>query len=194
MLQIQSILNSYYDTESPLGQLLLLHSQQVAALATAFIKHSSIKADTNFVYEAAMLHDIGVFLTHAPSILCTGTEPYIKHGILGAKLLRENHNLPRHALVCERHTGTGLSADEIVRQKLPLPAMDFLPVTIEEKVICYADKFFSKSRVTTTKSYTQVAESLQKFGTDTISRLTAMKELFGTPEMLPPTPYVHFMP
>ncbi|MCF0186338.1 MAG: HDIG domain-containing protein [Bacteroidaceae bacterium] len=194
MLDVQSILNRYYNPESPLGELLILHSKQVAELATAFIKHSPLKADIDFVYEAAMLHDIGVFLTHAPSILCTGTEPYIKHGILGAKLLREIHNLPRHALVCERHTGTGLSANEIIRQKLPLPAIDFIPETIEEQVICYADKFFSKSRVTTTKSYSQVAESLQKFGIDTISRLEAMKELFGTPDILPPTPYVHFMP
>ena len=57
-----------------------------------------------------------------------------------------NEGFPLHARVCERHTGAGLSAEDIISENLPLPHQDFLPETIEEKAICYADKFFSKSR------------------------------------------------
>ena len=45
----------------------------------------------------------------------------------------------------KRHTGAGLTKKEIIEQELPLPQQDFLPETTEEKLICYADKFFSKT-------------------------------------------------
>ena len=54
---------------------------------------------------------------------------------------------PQHARVCERHTGAGLTKREIIEQELPLPQQDFLPETTEEKLICYADKFFSKTHL-----------------------------------------------
>ena len=94
--------------------------------------------------EAAMLHDIGIFLTHAPSLGCNGPHPYLKHGHLGCKLL-EKEGLPKHALVCERHVGVGITRKDVLDHKLPLPAKDMLPLSLEEKIICYADKFFSKN-------------------------------------------------
>ena len=54
---------------------------------------------------------------------------------------------PRHALVCERHTGAGLSLKDIMDQKLPVPPREMLPVSMEEQVICFADKFFSKTHL-----------------------------------------------
>ena len=90
-----------------------------------------------------MLHDIGIFLTDAPGIFCFGDKPYICHGYLGADLLREE-GFPRHALVCERHTGAGISAESIIKQDLPIPHREMLPVSMEEQVICFADKFFQK--------------------------------------------------
>lgn len=106
-------------------------------------KHPELNLDTVFLEEAAMLHDIGIFLTHAPGIQCFGTEPYICHGYLGAGLVRKE-GFPRHALVCERHTGAGLSLKDIMDQKLPVPHREMLPVSMEEQVICFADKFFRK--------------------------------------------------
>ena len=110
-----------------------------------------------------MLHDIGIFRCHAPSIYCEGTEPYIKHGAIGAELLRQE-GFPRHARVAERHTGTGLTREEIVRQQLPLPHEDFLPETLEEQIVCYADKFYSKSRPERVLTVSEAAQSLEKFG------------------------------
>ena len=55
--------------------------------------------DREFLFEAAMLHDIGIFMTDTPTLGLHGDQPYIRHGTLGRDLL-ESHGLQRHALVC----------------------------------------------------------------------------------------------
>jgi uncharacterized protein len=133
--------------------------------------------DRTFLEEAAMLHDIGIFLTDAPGIECHGSEPYICHGYLGAELLRKE-GLPRHALVCERHTGAGLSLEQIIAQQLPVPHREMLPVTLEEQVICFADKFYSKSHLERTRTPEQAEKSLAKFGEEGVARFHTWCERF----------------
>ncbi len=176
----KEILLKYYNEDSDLFRLLWLHSNQVAEKALEIAKKHSHKviANAEFVYEAALLHDIGIFRTFAPSIFCNGAEPYIKHGIIGAELLRAE-GMPQHALVCERHTGAGLSREEIIAQNLPLPHRDMLPVSIEEKIICYADKFFSKSNPDKIKTVESIRRSMAKFGEEQLRRFDKMHELFG---------------
>ena len=87
--------------------------------------------------------------------------------------------LPRHALVCERHIGAGLTADEIRNQGLPLPAVDMLPLTVEEKLVCYADNFFSKSHIAPARTYEQVRSQMARYGEGTLRRLEAMHEMFS---------------
>lgn len=166
MKTVYEIIDQFYQDQPELKALLIKHSQHVADKALSIAqKHPELNADQNFLYEAAMLHDIGIIHTHAPSILCHGTEPYIKHGILGAEMLR-SINMPSHARVCERHTGTGLKKEEIIARGLPLPAQDYLPESIEEQIICYADKFFSKSKNDLELQTEQVIESIAKFGSE----------------------------
>ena len=140
-------------------------------------KHPELSLDTDFVYEAAMLHDIGVFLTHAPEIYCTGDQPYICHGILGADLLR-TEGYPRHALVCERHTGAGLTVDNIIAQNLPLPHRDMCPVSLEEKLVCFADKFYSKSNPDREKPMDKIRKGIARYGQDSLQRFDEMAALF----------------
>ena len=83
-----------------------------------------------------------------------------------------------YARVCERHTGAGLTLNDIVSQNLPLPHHDLQPETIEEKLICYADKFFSKTRLDREKTIEQAEKSLSKFGGETLARFRDMKRLF----------------
>ena len=125
-----------------------------------------------------MLHDIGIFETQAPSICCFGTEPYICHGLLGGKLLRQE-GFPRHARVCERHTGTGITREMIEKQNLPLPHEDFVPVTLEEQLICYADKFYNKTHLERELTIEQARESLRKFGEEGIQRFDQWTILFS---------------
>lgn len=69
--------------------------------------------------------------------------------IFGADLMRKE-GFPRHALVCERHTGAGMSLQSIIDQQLPVPHRNMVPVSLEEQVICFADKF-SQRRIWTGK-------------------------------------------
>lgn len=172
------ILNKYYEEGSALLGLLLTHSECVARKALDVADAARLNIDKDFVYDAAMLHDIGIFRCDAPGIYCYGTEPYIRHGVIGAELLR-NEGLQEFARVCERHTGAGLTAKEIAETGLPLPHMDFLPESLEEKLICYADKFFSKSRdPREEKPLDRVRASMAKFGPDSLVRFDDMHRLF----------------
>ena len=173
------IINHFYPEDNELKHILLTHSEAVAnkALAIASL-HPELQLDESFLFEAAMLHDIGIFRCDAAGIYCFGKEPYICHGPIGAELLRAE-GFPRHARVCERHTGAGLSLQEIERQNLPVPHQDLLPETIEEQIVCYADKFFSKTKLTTEKTLEQAIRSLSKFGDDGVERFVKWSKRFG---------------
>lgn len=143
------IIHQYYDPRSELYRLLVTHSilvtKKALDIATALqSRQPQAEIDLTFIYEAAMLHDIGILRCNAPEIFCIGSAPYICHGVIGREIL-EGASLPRHALVCERHTGAGLSQQNVIAQKLPLPSRDYLPVSLEEKIICLADRFYSKT-------------------------------------------------
>ena len=173
------IIYKYYPADDPLRRLLLKHSRQVADKALAVCeRHPELHLDRQLVYEGAMLHDVGIFLTDAPGIFCYGSEPYLLHGRLGAELMRKEgrEDLAR---ICERHTGTGLTAEDIRRQGLPLPLEDFRPETEAEKVICYADKFFSKSHPDAEKTTAPVVKSLAKFGPKRPAIFQAWDERYG---------------
>ena len=141
------IINKYYPEENELRHILLTHSRSVADKSLWIAdRHPELSLDKDFLYEAAMLHDIGIFLTDAAGIHCFGDKPYICHGYLGADLIR-GEGYPRHALVCERHTGAGLSLEGIIAQDLPVPHREMVPVSLEEQAICFADKFYSKTHL-----------------------------------------------
>lgn len=175
----EALIHQIYAGQPELEALLLLHSRQVANLSTEICdRHPELRLDRRFLYEAAMLHDIGIIHTHAPGILCQGTAPYICHGLIGGQMLR-HEGLPKHARVAERHTGTGLTVRQIASQNLPLPRRDFSPQTTEEQVICYADKFYSKSKPEAVKSVEQVEKSLSRFGKESLERFRQWHTLFS---------------
>ena len=177
-MDYQSIIDKYYPSENELRRILLVHSRQVADRCLLIAKkHPELKLDVEFLEEAAMLHDIGIFRCNAPGIQCFGTEPYIRHGIIGGEILRQE-GWGRHALVCERHTGTGLSKWDIEQQQLPLPHQDFMPVVLEEQVVCYADKFYSKSHVAHERSVVETAQSLEKFGAEGVQKFLKWVDMF----------------
>jgi uncharacterized protein len=166
-----AIIDRYYADNEQLRELLLKHSVSVREKALGVLdKHPEIVADRDLVYDGAMLHDIGIFLTDAAGIYCYGSEPYICHGILGARLLRAE-GLELLARIAERHTGTGLTEETIRKQNLPLPLdAQLCPVSIEEEIVCYADKFFSKSHPEREKTCDQVRQMLSRFPDADLSR------------------------
>jgi uncharacterized protein len=177
-MDITNIIDTYYSGNSELKHILLTHSHSVAKKALAIAdKHPEYRLDRIFLYEASMLHDIGIFLTDAPGICCFGDKPYICHGYLGAELL-EKAGYPQHALVCERHTGTGISLEQIVKGNLPLPLRSMLPVSLEEQVICFADKFFSKNHPDAERTVEKAQESISRYGEDGIIRFNKWCDMF----------------
>ena len=154
------------------------HSRSVADKALWIAgKHPELNLDKQFLEEAAMLHDIGIFMTDAEGICCFGSYPYICHGYLGADLMRKE-GFPRHALVCERHTGAGMSLQSIIDQQLPVPHRNMVPVSLEEQVICFADKFFSKTHLDREKSVEKALKSISRYGEDGIIRFNHWCECF----------------
>lgn len=178
MMNPLDIIYKYYPEDNELRRLLLHHSRQVAEKALAVADaHPELPLDRDLLYNGAMLHDIGIFRTHAPGIHCQGDAPYLLHGRIGAELMRQE-GLEAIARICERHTGTGLTAETIKSRQLPLPEQAFCPETLEEKVICYADKFFSKSSPEKEKTYEKVLKSLAKFGEEGLHVFADWHKLF----------------
>jgi uncharacterized protein len=88
--------------------------------------------DLRSVSMGALLHDIGRAKTHG-----------VEHGVVGAEMLRKM-GLGKFARFAENHIGAGIPAVEA--RELGLPAKDFMPRTLEEKVVTYADKRISRKR------------------------------------------------
>ncbi len=175
-----SILNKYYQPNSKGYKILADHSRMVAEKALLIASnHPELNPDLKFIEEAAMLHDIGIFKTNAANLFCYGEYPYLCHGYLGNEILiREGY--PDHALVCERHTGVGITVKDIIANNLPLPHRDYVPVSIEEQIICFADKFYSKGagEILREKSLEEVRKSIGRFGDKGVNRFNEWCEIF----------------
>ncbi len=88
-----------------------------------------LKVDLTLVEIGGLLHDIGRSKTNG-----------IHHGIIGAEILR-NHGIDEKvALICERHVGAGIDANDA--DYYGLPKRNYIPETIEEKIVCHSDNFF----------------------------------------------------
>ena len=147
MINPDDILQKAMLVDSLLWPILLNHSRAVAFKAICLARQTPFwnELDADFIWEAGMLHDIGIVCTHAPKISCFGEKPYITHGVEGAKILLKFH-LPQHARVALTHVGAGLTAEEVKKNKWPMPEEDMIPTSKEEMLVLVADKFFSKSQ------------------------------------------------
>ncbi len=175
---VRQLFRAHYPVGDPATAVLESHSLAVCRLALELAVERA-DLDPRFVAEAAWLHDLGIRYTHAPGIACYGSEPYLRHGVIGRQLCEER-GLSAHGLVCERHVGTGFTVEEIRRDGLPLPPRQMLPLTIEEKLICYADQFFSKSRPQRL-TLAQVRERVARHGPAPLRRFEDLHAEFGSP-------------
>lgn len=177
MSPFEIILN-YYKPGTRLHDIYISHVTDVTQKALLVAqRHPELAIDVRFLEEASLLHDIGIFKTRAPHIACEGSLPYICHGYLGRELLAQE-GFPKHGMVCERHTGTGLSLETIIQKKLPVPHRDMRPQSLEEKIICFADKFYSKSQLGREKPLKKIRESLRSHGTHQVEIFDEWCELF----------------
>ena len=90
-------------------------------------KSKGYRVDLRLVESGALLHDLGRGQTHG-----------IEHGAVGGQMARQLGMPMELAHIIERHVGAGLSQEEARRNKLPRGS--YIPETLEEKIVCYADK------------------------------------------------------
>ena len=179
MESVYSVIDHFYAGHPELREILLKHSIQVRDKALQIAENTTLELDLEVVASGAMLHDIGIIKCHAPDIFCLGELPYISHGCAGGKMLRQlGSDMEIYARICERHTGSGLTASEIISGNMPLPHIDLLPETPEEKLICLADKFFSKSGKMEEKPLDKIRKQMAKFGTASADRFEELLRLF----------------
>ena len=176
------IISKYYSDNPQAWKILLGHSRLVTRKALKIarrLKAQGVSIDLQFISEAAMLHDIGMIQTDSPDLGCKGKGSYLQHGLRGKELL-EQEGLFKHARVCERHIGVGLTVEEINKQHLPLPARDMRPETLEEQIICYADLFYSKGNKNSNleKNPAEIREKLKKYGKSKVKIFDQWQENF----------------
>lgn len=168
----------YYRDNPELRRIVIVHSEQVAKKALNICKIKNLNLDPKDVFCAGLLHDIGVVKCNAPDIHAHGNLHYLQHGIEGMKIL-ESNGLQKYASVCLTHIGAGISIKDIETNHLPLPSHDMIPFSLLEKLICYADKFFSKNHdLKEEKSLEKVILQIEKYGPDSIARFLDMHRLF----------------
>jgi len=110
--------------ENGCSEEVIRHCRAVRDIAVKIAEKAN--ANKNLVEAGALLHDIGRSKTHG-----------IKHAFEGVKIAKKL-GLPDEIIkIIERHIGAGLSKDEA--KKLGLPAEDYIPETLEEKIVCHAD-------------------------------------------------------
>ena len=177
--ELKGLYDKYYSDNPELCRIVRIHSEQVAKKALTIVKNKKLPIDFIDIYYAAMLHDIGVVKCKAPDIHAFGHLPYLQHGLEGKKMLVDN-GFTKYANICASHTGAGISAEDIRKNHLPLPENDYLPDSILEKLICYADKFYSKSHdLTKEKKLSEVFALMKKFGPGSYQRFLDLHALFG---------------
>jgi uncharacterized protein len=142
------------------------HCLSVAALAVEVAQACAkrgITLNIRLVETGALLHDIGRSKTHG-----------VQHGVVGSQIATEMGLPDEIARIVERHVGAGITLEEAVR--LGLPPRDYTPQTLEEKIVCYADKRIDDGkRVSLEETIRKFAEEL---GEDhpAIKRLKALNE------------------
>ncbi|MFC2154598.1 TIGR00295 family protein [Candidatus Altiarchaeota archaeon] len=95
------------------------------------IRENGHDVDLEFVESAALLHDIGRSKTHD-----------VEHGVVGAEILKD---YPAYARVCECHLGAGIDRGEA--ESIGLPARDYFPESLEEKIITHADNLIDHDKI-----------------------------------------------
>ncbi len=141
-----SIIHKYIPPSSPVYHFYIIHVTLVTAKALAIADRLEFsESQKKFVEEAGMLHDIGIVRVNATDIHCRGSLSYVMHIKEGKKIL-EAEGLPEYARVAENHFGVGgITKEEIENAELQLPVENIICQRIEDKVISYADLFYSKN-------------------------------------------------
>ncbi|MGK5728579.1 HDIG domain-containing metalloprotein [Streptomyces sp. URMC 124] len=163
--------------------LVYTHCEIVCRVAEQLLAADGHRLDAGLVRAGALLHDIGVYRLYDD----TGRIPsgeYIRHGVLGHEILRQEGFPERLRRFCSCHTGVGLTRHDIEKQGLPLPVADYVAESGEEQLVMYADKFHSKTTPPVFVSFNTYATHVGRFGAEKVAAFHALRGRFGEPELV----------
>lgn len=177
LADIQSMHKRYSGGDERLFELVFTHCQIVADIALWCADQIDEAVDLELLKAACLLHDIGSY-----SYMHEAYERnvYAQHALLGAKIL-EAEGVDQ--LICdavETHVLMGLTKQDITTAGMRLPERDFIPNSIYGEILCYADRFHSKSPVF--NSYDYFVERMSNLPTQQ-AKLIAAAERFGIPDI-----------
>lgn len=163
-------------------ELVHTHCEIVADIALQLLaadgRHAAL--DAELVRAGALLHDIGVYrLVDEDGRLDKAN--YLRHGVLGHEILREEGFPERLCRFCSCHTGVGITREDIGRHGLDLPLADYLAETGEEQLVMYADKFHTKSTPPAFVSADAYTARIGRFGAGKAAAFGALRARFGEP-------------
>jgi uncharacterized protein len=171
--------------------LVYTHCVIVCGIAEQLHARSGAGASLDLVRAGCLLHDVGVYRLYDDAGRLDHAN-YLRHGILGHELLRQEEFPEVICRFASHHTGVGLSREDVLRQELPLPPGDYLAETPEETLVMYADKFHSKTKPPALLTADAYAASVRRFGEDKVAAFESMRATFGEPDLLPfSTAYGH---
>jgi len=145
----------------------IIHCCTVNAVAQEIVPRIS-GANVELVTAGALLHDIGRSVDHS-----------IMHAYIGSQIA-EAYGLPKELVdIIRKHTGAGLDAVDV--EEMGLPPADYMPRTIEEKIVAHADNMVSDNRVVEhTYSVNKLRSKGAFRGADRIEALhRELSELYG---------------
>jgi len=160
------------------------HCLIVCGIAEQLRVRSGAGLDLALIRAGSLLHDVGVYRLYDDAGQPDHAS-YIRHGLLGYQLLREEGLPEELCRFASHHTGMGLTKDDVIRQRLPLPPADYLAETGEEELVMYADKFHSKTSPPALLTAGAYAASVRRFGADKVAAFEAMRARFGDPDLAP---------
>jgi uncharacterized protein len=176
-----------YATSELILDLVWTHCNIVADICLSLIQKNNL---SNTIYhpgvvvQAALLHDIGVYicdgyewLTNQPPF----NKPYVQHTLAGAWILKQEGFSADVIQAAHVHAGVGITIDDIKQFGLQLPQGDYVPTTPVQRLVTYAAKFHSKAPKF--KKTDEIRESLKKYGAEKIKVFDQYISEYGSPEL-----------
>ena len=155
---------------------------KVADKIVSNLKEKEILVNEELLRKGVLLHDIGVYNCYDEELNNDSNAPaYIMHGILGYKILKKEGLSESVARFAMSHTGVGLTVSDIENGDLPLPKIDMIPISLEEEILCYADKFHAK--YPSFSSFDEQRVQLGKYSDINPIIMDRFKVKFGLPDI-----------
>ena len=146
----------------------IAHCVAVAQLALSMglkLENDGYSVDLELLEIGGLLHDLGRAKSHG-----------IDHGIIGVDIAKKNHIEPAVQEIIKRHIGAGITREEA--KKMGLPDDDYIPVTLEQKIVANADNLLMGTERISLERRIRIMQE-KNINEEIIERVKALAEEIG---------------